>query len=197
MDDGQEQYIRQVLEAYRKTPGTMGTIRRPDRVLAAQLFQRGVSVSVIENAFVLAATRRLVRPADAAPLGTIRSLAYFLPVIDEVIAMRVSPDYVHYVRRKLERIAHDRLAVRAVGADDGTPAPHAFGVDNTACSFPSQQEHAFGVDDGPLISLPFPVPFSAWVTAAERYWSTLAKRPRIRGICMLSWPRVRTNGWLL
>jgi len=63
---------------------------------------------VIENAFVLAATRRLMRPANAAPLGTIRSLAYFLPVIDEVIAMRISPDYFQYVRRKLDRIAHDR-----------------------------------------------------------------------------------------
>src|SRR5579872_6171197 len=86
MGDGrdQEEYIRQVLEAYRKTPGTTGTIRRPDRMLAAQLFQRGVPVSVIENAFVLAATRRLMRPADAPPLGTIRSLAYFLPVIEEV-----------------------------------------------------------------------------------------------------------------
>ena len=108
MDDGQEEYIRRVLEAYRKTPGTMGTVRRPDRVLAAQLHQRGVSVNVIENAFVLAATRRLVRPEDAPPLGTIRSLAYFLPVIEEVIGMRVSPDYFQYVRRKLERIAHDR-----------------------------------------------------------------------------------------
>ena len=63
----------------------MGTVRRPDRVLAAQLYQRGVSVSVIENAFVLAAARRLMRPADAPPLGTIRSLAYFLPVIEEVL----------------------------------------------------------------------------------------------------------------
>src|ERR1039458_8332699 len=35
------------------------------------------------------------------------------------------------------------------GADDGTPTPHAFGVDNTACSFHSPQKHAFGVDDGP------------------------------------------------
>jgi hypothetical protein len=110
MNDGrdQEEYIHQVLEAYRKTPGTIGAVRRPDRLLAAQLFQRGVSVSVIENAFVLAATRRLMRPANAAPLGTIRSLAYFLPVIDEVIAMRISPDYFQYVRRKLDRIAHDR-----------------------------------------------------------------------------------------
>ena len=106
MDDcrGQEEFIRRVLEAYRKTPGTMGTVRRPDRVLAVQLYQRGISVSVIENAFVLAATRRLMRPADAPPLGSIRSLAYFLPVIEELLGLRVSPDYFQYLRHKLGRI---------------------------------------------------------------------------------------------
>jgi hypothetical protein len=108
VDDGCEEYIRQVLEAYRKTPGTSGTVRRPDRVLAAQLCQRGVGVTVIENAFVLAAARRLMRPADAPPLGTIRSLAYFLPVIEEVLGMRVSPEYFQHVRHKLERIASNR-----------------------------------------------------------------------------------------
>ncbi len=110
MDVGreQEEYIRQVLEAYRKTPGTMGTVRRSDRLLAAQLFQRGLPVSMIENAFVLAATRRLMRPAVAPPLGTIRSLAYFLPVIEEVRELRVSPDYFQYLRHKLQRIAPTR-----------------------------------------------------------------------------------------
>jgi hypothetical protein len=101
----EEEYIRRVLEAYRKTPGTMGTVRRLDRVVAGQLYQRGVSVSMIENAFVLAATRRLMRPADAPPLGAIRSLAYFLPVIEEVLGLRVSPDYFRYLRHKLERVA--------------------------------------------------------------------------------------------
>jgi hypothetical protein len=47
-------------------------------------------------------------PADAMPLGTIRSLAYFLPVIEEVLGMRVSPEYFQHVRRKLERIASNR-----------------------------------------------------------------------------------------
>ena len=108
MDDGHEEYIRQILEAYRKTPGTMGTVRRADRLLAAQLYQRGVSVSVVENAFVLAAARRLTRPTDAPPLGTVRSLAYFLPVIEEVLGLRISPEYFQHVRRKLERIARDR-----------------------------------------------------------------------------------------
>ena len=99
----QEEYVRQVLEAYRKTPGTMGTVRRADRLLAAQLHQRGLSLKVIENALVLAATRRLIRPPDAPPLGTVRSLAYFLPVIEEVLELRVSPDYFEYLRYKLAR----------------------------------------------------------------------------------------------
>jgi hypothetical protein len=104
VDDGpgQEEYVRQVLEAYRKTPGTMGTVRRADRMLAARLYQRGLSVRVIENALVLAAARRLIRPADAPPLGTIRSLAYFLPVIEEVLELHISPDYFQYLRHKLE-----------------------------------------------------------------------------------------------
>jgi hypothetical protein len=107
VDDGLglEEYVRRVLEAYRKTPGTMGTIRRPDRMLAAQLYQRGISLSVVENALVLAATRRVIRPPDAPPLGAVRSLAYFLPVIEEVLELRVNPDYFQYLRYKLQRIA--------------------------------------------------------------------------------------------
>jgi len=61
-------------------------VRRPDRLLAAQLQQRGVPLVAVENALVLATARRLIRPADAVPLATIRSLAYFLPVIGEVLA---------------------------------------------------------------------------------------------------------------
>jgi hypothetical protein len=104
----QDEYVRQALDAYRKTPGTTGTVRRPDRLLAAQLHQRGVPLTAIENALVLAAARRLIRPADSAPLSTIRSLAYFLPVIDEVLSLRVNPDYFRYLRHKIERFTQIR-----------------------------------------------------------------------------------------
>ena len=123
-----EEYIRQVLDGYRNTPGTTGTVRRPDRMLAAQLYQRGISVTVIENAMALAAARRLMRPVIAPPLGTIRSLAYFLPVIEEVLELRVSPDYFRYVRPAPRTHPSatvgigtaSPLLVRAFGADDGT-----------------------------------------------------------------------------
>ena len=54
------------------------------------------------------ATRRMIRPAGAAPLGTIRSLAYFSPVIEEVLQLQVSQEYFQYLRHKLQRIAPAR-----------------------------------------------------------------------------------------
>jgi len=103
-----EQYIQRVLNAYRQTPGTAGTIRHPDRLLAAQLQQRGVPLAAVENALVLAASRRLFRPAGSPPLGTIRSLAYFSAVIEEVLELRVSPDYFQHLRYKIQRFTQAR-----------------------------------------------------------------------------------------
>ena len=99
----QQEYVRKILDAYRQTPGTAGTIRRPDRLLAAQLYCRGVPLVAVENALILAASRRLMRSTDASPLTTIRSLAYFSPVIEEVLELRVSPDYFQYLRHKIQR----------------------------------------------------------------------------------------------
>jgi len=104
----QRDYVCRLLNAYRATPGTCGTVRRPDRALAAQLYQCGVPLEAVENAFVLAAARRLIRPAGVAPLGTIRSLAYFSPVIEEVLQLQVGPEYFQYLRHKLQRAASAR-----------------------------------------------------------------------------------------
>ena len=101
-------YVRRLLDAYRATPGTSGMVRRPDRVFAARLHERGVPLETVENAFILAAARRMVRPDDAAPLGTIRSLAYFSPVIEEVLQLKVGRQYFQYLRSKLQRAATER-----------------------------------------------------------------------------------------
>src|ERR1022692_4440078 len=101
----QHDYVRRLLEAYRATPGTCGAVHRPDRKLAAQLHQRGVPLEAVENALTLAAARRLARSADAPPLGIIRSLAYFSPVIEEVIQLKVGREYFQHLRLKLNRAA--------------------------------------------------------------------------------------------
>ncbi len=97
----QDEYVRKLLEAYRTTPGTTGQIRRPDRMLAGQLHQRGVPLQAVENALVLAVTRRLMHSPGAPPLATIRSLAYFVPVIEEVLKETVGQDYFDYLRYRL------------------------------------------------------------------------------------------------
>jgi hypothetical protein len=97
----QREYARQVLEAYRSTPGTAGVVRRADRLFAARLYDRGVPLAAVENALILAAARRSARSADASPLGTIRSLAYFAPVIEEVLQLKVGPEYFQHLRNKL------------------------------------------------------------------------------------------------
>ena len=99
-----EEYVRKVLDAYRQTPGTTGSVRRQDRLLAAHLHDRAVPLKTVENALILAAARRLLRPADATPLATVRSLAYFQPVIDEVQELKVSDDYFQHLRRRLDRL---------------------------------------------------------------------------------------------
>lgn len=106
--EDQRAYVERILDAYRATPGTTGTVRRPDRMLAAQLYTRGVPLTVVENSLVLAAARRMMRPPDAPPLSTIRSLAYFMPVIEEVLQSGISPEYFEHVRARLRRALNAR-----------------------------------------------------------------------------------------
>jgi hypothetical protein len=105
-----EEYIQKVLDAYRQTPGTTGMVRRPDRLLACELYGRGVPLCAVENAFVLATSRRQIRPTGAPPLNTIRSLAYFSPVIEEVLESRVNPEYYRYLRNKIQRFLQTATA---------------------------------------------------------------------------------------
>jgi hypothetical protein len=102
------EYVTRLLEAYRATPGTAGVVRRADRFFATQLHDRGVPLTTVENALILAAMRRSTRPADAPPLGMIRSLAYFSPVIEEVLQLKVGPEYFRYLRNKLQRATPPR-----------------------------------------------------------------------------------------
>jgi len=99
-----QEYVRRQFEAYRKTPGTTGRVHRQDRRFAEQLYELQVPLAVVENALLLAAPRRLLRPEDAPRLDVIRSLHYFKYVIDELLHSTMNEDYFLYLRRKLEAI---------------------------------------------------------------------------------------------
>src|ERR1022692_1593273 len=76
-----------------------------ERRCARELYDRSVPLPVIESAFLLASLRRLLRPADVPPLSPIRSLAYFQPVIAELLSNPAPENYLDYLRFKLHRIA--------------------------------------------------------------------------------------------
>jgi hypothetical protein len=58
----------------------------------------------VESAFLLASVRRLGRSPDLPPLSPIRSLAYFLPVVQEILEKQVNDDYLQYLRLKVRSL---------------------------------------------------------------------------------------------
>lgn len=94
-------FVATVLRAYLDLPETPNRARPADRALARSLFHNHVPLSMIEAALLLASARRLVRPLTASPLNPVRSLHYFLPVIDELKANPPCPSYLDYLRRKI------------------------------------------------------------------------------------------------
>lgn len=95
-----DDYARAVLSAYLSLPGTPARTSPFDRCLARSLRDRAVPLDTVTVAFSLAIARRYARPKTAVPLGAIRSLAYFLPIIDELLVSPVEPSYADYIRRK-------------------------------------------------------------------------------------------------
>jgi hypothetical protein len=92
-----QEYVRRLLEAYVAMPETPARWHSTDRRIAQELFDRGIPLNLVEVAFVLGSARRLGRdPKLIVP--PIRCLAYFLRVIEEVLAEPPPPGYIQYLR---------------------------------------------------------------------------------------------------
>ena len=96
-------YVIAVLNLYGELPDTPARTNPHDQRQARTWFDRGVPLPVVEAALLLASLRR-IRPPGAPPLPRIRSLAYFQPVIEELLENPVPEGYVQYLRVKLRHI---------------------------------------------------------------------------------------------
>ena len=97
--------VERVLALYLDLRETPLRASRLDRCLAAAWHAQGIPLTEVEAALILAAARRGLRPADALPLGPIRSLHYFVPVLEEVRTTPLSADYLAYLRGKRANLA--------------------------------------------------------------------------------------------
>ncbi len=104
IDSNAASYVPTVLALYLSLPETPIRTSAMDHRQARLLQQRAVPLRVVESAFLLASLRRLIRPKDVPPLSPIRSLAYFLPAIEELLADPPPNSYLDYLRFKLNRI---------------------------------------------------------------------------------------------
>lgn len=100
-------YVRTVLRFYLDLPDTPQRPRSHDRRIARELMDRAVPLALVKAAFLLADARRRARPANAPPLAPIRSLSYFLPVIEELHQQTPADGYLEYLRARRQQIAHD------------------------------------------------------------------------------------------
>lgn len=75
-----------------------------DRKLAAGLFGDGVSFEQLERAFLLGLTRKYCSSLDSTSTSSIYSLAYFVPILDELPEITVSDQYWDYLRLRLKAL---------------------------------------------------------------------------------------------
>ena len=97
----EKEFVAQVLSLYVRLPQTPSRINRTDRQLAARWYVQGLTWETLEGALLLAAARRSLRDPALPPLAPIRSLHYFVPLVEEVLATPLAPEYVQYLRSKL------------------------------------------------------------------------------------------------
>jgi hypothetical protein len=94
-------YVCAVLASYLELPDTPSRSRPPDRALAGRLYDRHIPLRTVQQAFLLASARRRIRPQDSPPLQPVRSLHYFVPVIEELLQTPLTRGYEQYLKRKL------------------------------------------------------------------------------------------------
>lgn len=100
----EKEFVARVLNLYLSLPHTPTRTSRTDRQLATQWYAQGLAWDTLEGALLLATARRSLRDPALPPLPPIRSLHYFVPLLEEVLATPLAPEYVRYLRGKLARI---------------------------------------------------------------------------------------------
>jgi hypothetical protein len=90
-------YVSEILRLYLELSDTPNQTRPLDRKLAAQLQQQQIPIKMVKAAFLLGAARRATRDPSYPSLQPIRSLHYFLPILEEIRRNPFDPAYIDYL----------------------------------------------------------------------------------------------------
>jgi hypothetical protein len=102
--DEEKKYITYLIRLYVTLPETPSRATSYDHDVASSWFANGTPISIAESALILGFVRRLRRKPNGFPLPPIRTLSYFLPVIEELRQYPPNPSYIDYCREQLDSI---------------------------------------------------------------------------------------------
>jgi len=106
------QYVLTVLDEYVSFPGTPCRASRQDRRLARDLYEQAVPLAAVRAALLLGVARRTFRSTHVCPLPSVRTLHYFVPIVEEVLHCPPELGYVDYLALKLRPFVEAKAAVR-------------------------------------------------------------------------------------
>jgi hypothetical protein len=101
----QETYVDAVRECFLGLGCANAKFGAADAAVARGLQRRGIPVAVVEDAMLLAASRKYMSWFEGNALGPIQSLAYFNEVIAEIQDKPFPPGYSAYLRKKVRELA--------------------------------------------------------------------------------------------
>ena len=118
-------YVRSVLALYSALPHTPARPRPDDRFVVSRLEKQKQPLLRVQAALLLGTARRIFRPDDADPLMPIRSIRFFLPIIDELQHAHLDQGYLNYLDRKLSDFLGTKLTLNFSDArsDPNHPRP--------------------------------------------------------------------------
>jgi len=102
----EQDFVDTILKMYLALPETPDRFNSNDSFVAKAWFEQGISILQVQQAMTLAQIRRGFRRSDDLPLNPIRSLHYFVPIIQELQSQPMDEKYFRYLQSKLKHLTN-------------------------------------------------------------------------------------------
>jgi len=109
---GLARYIEQARHILHRPACVRASFSAADQRLAADFYQRGITLTQLERAIWLGCARKYMALLKGQPPMLITSLHYFIGLVDEVAAAKVADSYWLHVQRKAEQLERRWIANR-------------------------------------------------------------------------------------
>lgn len=121
--DSSESYVDSVRKLFMAMSCTSGRFGPAEERLAEDFEQKGIPLSVIEDAMLVGACRKYVSWLNNGPSAPIASLHYFDTIIEEVQERPFPPGYRDYMHLQVEKLArlHAARTEKDAGSDNTRP----------------------------------------------------------------------------